>query len=234
MFAPLMLSLCCLGEAPSTTEHFVMEERGVPVATVTMRRVPLDGGYLLEQETFFRTGGVHVIADEYHSMRGPSPRYIWRELRSVPGTGSTWLAEWEPEGFVRTMKHGTQSQVHGQLEGPRPTFPLELIEELRAGQAKNQVTSLDPLTSSRVDLDITEKITAKATQPRRTYDVRFTGGELQARYEFEGTSLMGFQWQTGSRIARPADAEELRKLHVAWRSPDAGIDPAGRPRVRAR
>jgi hypothetical protein len=205
--------------AATRVERFVIEEVSEQgreaVALAVVRRVPVEGGLLLEQEMLFRAGGLRILIDELHEdgFVARTPRLVWRELRTGPGVGRTWLAEWDAErGAVLTSTHGMRRSVHRVLGGPEPTWPLELIEQLRAGARPTQVSTLDPLSRDRVTLQV--QVSEAGT--RRTAHLRRTDGSLAGRYVFDGDALVEFQWAAGTRVARPCDEREYRRLSADW------------------
>lgn len=226
-------------EGATRVEHFVLEEHGEegprPVAVVAFRRVPGEAGLLLEQELVFRESGLRILIDEHHDLPGEarSPRLIWRELRSSPATGRTWLAEWDAStGEVVTANYGTRTPVHGSLPGPRPLFPLALVEALRAGAQLTQVETLDALSRDRVELAVTHQVEGD----RRAVELHREDGSLAARYVFLGESMIELQLQAGRRFARPCDESEFARLSRRWQ---VRYDPledlrtlARRPRAR--
>ena len=224
-------------EEPTRTEYFVLEERrsegNDPVAVLALRRVPLEDGVLLEQETFFRTAGLRVLTDETH--RKGEVCLVWRELRSSPETGRTWMVEWdEAAGSLITASHGTRSRVHGVLEGPCPEFPLALIESLRTQDRSGTIATLDPLARGRETLEVRTEVEGKT----RVVSLSHEDGSFAGRYCFEDTSLVELQLQGGARVARPCTREEFQRLTAHWR---VTYDPlrdlrewTRRPKVRAR
>ena len=234
MLCPIVLALTLSGhpgQAPPDASgaaagaprvaHFVLEEHGdegpLPVAVVAFRRVPGEAGLLLEQEIVFRRSGLRVLIDEHHDLPGAarSPRLVWRELRSSPSTGRTWLAEWDATaGEVVTANYGTRAPVHGRLAGPRPLFPLALVEALRAGVPLVRVETLDALSRDRVLLDVSEQFEGV----RRAVELRREDGSLAARYVFLDRSLVELQLQAGRRVARPCDGAEFERLSERWKA----------------
>ena len=225
MLLPILLALSASTPAPppdsaARTECFVLEEpteEGMePVAVIALRRVAGEHGLLFEEEFVFRENGLRVLVEELHDQPGEalSPRLIWRELRVSPATGRTWLAEWDAErGLVSTASYGSASPVHGSLAGPRPRFPLALIESLRRGEAPSTVTTLDPLSRRRVQLSIQSKTRAG----RREYSLLREDGSLAGRYLFEGNALVELALQGGGRVARASSSTEFDRLAEQWR-----------------
>lgn len=252
MLSPIALALALVAhqdpaQAPAPVadgatrvEHFVLEEPTEagprPVAVIALRRVPGEAGLLLEQEYVFREAGLRILIDEHHEPAGEarSPRLVWRELRSSPATGRTWLAEWDLEqASVVTANHGTQAPVHGALPGRRPVFPLALVEALRLGAVPARVETLDPLARERVTLLLQESVEG----PRRQVLLEREDGSFAGRYVFEGDALVELQLQRG-RVARPCRSAEFERLARRW---EVRYDPlqdlrawSQRPRVRAR
>ena len=251
MFCPLSLALVLFAQPdlglpagpiePARVEHFVLEDHAPegarPVAVVALRRVQVGAGLLLEQELVFRESGLRILIDEHHDLPGEarSPRLVWRELRSSPGTGRTWLAEWDPiVGDVVTANHGTRSPVHGSLPGAEPLFPLALIEALRAGEPLTSVETLDPLGRARVKLEVH----SSSDGERRAVELRRQDGSLAARYVFLRGALMELKFQAGRRVGRPCDRAEFERLSGRWKVRFEPLEDlralARRPRARPR
>ena len=251
MLCPIVLALtfaahpgqapACVDDGATRVEHFVLEEHGeegpFAVAVVAFRRVPGEAGLLLEQELVFRQSGLRILIDEHHDQAGEarSPRLVWRELRSSPSTGRTWLAEWDASpGEVVTANYGTRAPVHGRLAGPRPIFPLALVEALRAAVPLVRVESLDALSRDRVQLDVSQEVEGE----RRVVELRRADGSLAARYVFLGESMIELQFQAGRRVARPCDEAEFERLSARWRvtydplEDLRALTPGRRPRAR--
>lgn len=232
--APLVLPR---PEEPTRTEYFVLEERrsegNDPVAVLALRRVPLEDGVLLEQEIFFRAAGLRVLTDETH--RGDEVRLVWRELRSSPETGRTWMVEWDGAAHsLTTASHGTRSKVHGSLAGPCPEFPLALIESLRTQDRSGTISTLDPLARGLETLEVRTDVEGET----RVVSLTREDGSFAGRYRFEGTSLVELQLQGGARVARPCTRAEYQRLSAHW---CVSYDPlrdlrawSRRPKVRAR
>jgi len=250
MLCPIALALALAAQQDLTpvaapdgatrVEYFVLEQPTEfgprPVAVIALRRVPGEAGLLLEQELVFREAGLRVLVDEHYDLPGGarSPRLVWRELRSSPATGRTWLAEWDAEqACVVTANHGTRAPVHGRLPGPCPTFPLALVEALRAGSAPAKIETLDPRARAGVTLVLREVHDGA----RRELQLEREDGSFAGRYVFEGDALVELQLQRG-RVARPCDAAEFERLARRW---EVHYQPLGdlrawsqRPRARAR
>ena len=238
--APQDLTPVAAPDGATRVEHFVLEQPTDagprPVAVIALRRVPGEAGLLLEQELVFREAGLRVLIDEHHELPGDarSPRLVWRELRSSPATGRTWLAEWDAEEErVVTANHGTRAPVHGSLPGARPTFPLALVEALRAGATPSTVETLDPLARERVTLAVRSTTDGE----RREVCLEREDGSLAGRYVFVGDALVELQLQRG-RVARPCEAAEFERLARRWEVRYEPLEElrawSRRPRVRAK
>ncbi len=227
MLAPLTLALllsapqghAAIPTGSARLEHFVLEEHGEegpsPVGVLAFRRIVTQTGVLLEQEVVFRESGLRILVDEQHDLSTGvgSPQFVWRELRSSPATGRTWLAEWDPLlRVVSTANHGTRAPVHGMLPGARPVFPLSLVELLRAGTPLVEVETLDPLGQSRVELEVVHGV----ARQHRTVELLRGDGSLAGRYVFDGERLIEVQLQAGHRVARPCERAEFERLSARW------------------
>lgn len=145
-------------------EHFVVERavqdpegrrRTEAVAVVALRRLRLDGVAIRERDVQFREAGARLLLDEVTGEG--APRLVWRELRTSPTAGRTWMVERGADGSTLfTQGWGRRAAVHGRLEGgAEALFPLELLEHLRREpHPRATATTLDPLTESVVALSV--------------------------------------------------------------------------------
>lgn len=142
---------------PVRSEYFLVERPATvedgeptPVAAVALRRSEVFGGLLLERDVQFREGGARVLLDELGGSR-----LVWRELRTSPEVGRTWMAEWDPaSATLRTRRWGTRSGDRRERPTePELVFPLALVERLRTdARPADIVVTLDPLGEAVVEL----------------------------------------------------------------------------------
>lgn len=223
--APLMaplLAWVAWSSGTTRVESFVVGDPTAggaePVAVVSLRAVARAGHLLLEQDVTFRAAGVRVLHDEHRETDGW--HLVRRELRGPESPGRSWIAEPDGDG-LRLLRFGSSRPVHGRVAGS-PRMPLELLESLRRGEPVGErVLLLDPLGEGLVSVDVRVRTGDPRTErpaPRsRTVALVRADGSLLGRYVFEGTSLVAFQWQDGSRWARRTDEEEVQRRAEEWR-----------------
>ena len=213
-------------------EHFVLERRSgdaavapVEVGLVCLRRRTVDGQRQLESESlFFRRGGdtgedEHVLQVERDS--GPGPALVWREWG---GTRSRCLtAERTADGagllLVETSRGGTPRAT---IEAPPGVlYPLELVELARVGKlVTGRCLLFDPLSRSLETIEVKTQSGGSSVGDLRTVEFLREDKSSAGRYEFQGSELVGFQWQEGDLHARRVASEMYAARLEASRPPE--------------
>jgi len=247
-------------EAEARAEHFLVEWRGRgphpgrglevideldqarargELGIVEFRRRRVDGGWQLEQDIAFPFEGIRLMAVECLSAK--SPRLVWREV--TERGGRTIFAEWMARSEqLKVLEWGLDGSLRESLETSRgAVMPQYLLELARSGRVDGgSFEVFDPLRGRLEHWTLEqryvlgepgdERTAADPSHPRREIELRRDDGTLAGRYRFEGTDLIGFEWQEGGLALRRIDAAEYEERRQAWGlDPQAEEDPDGAP-----
>jgi hypothetical protein len=217
--------------APSTTtecEYFLLAPEasegdgaarptGGGLALIAQRRVARRGDVLLEREVLFEEGGLRVLHTE--RIKGDRRTLTYREIQ--PSGARTWRAEWDAVGGrARVLGHGWHRPTHETFVAPAHLMgPLELLEQLRSGNADASAQVLDPLaaTVSQLEVEVlpgteTNGPTLRATRPDGTHVLEF--GTL------DGTRELAFlRFTSGQRVASAIGEQEYERRFELWNRP---------------
>lgn len=179
------------------------------VGLARARRLLSSSGQQLELDVVFFDDSTRVLHVE-HSAGGEA-KLVWRELR--PGSGRTLSAHWLDGSRSLEVREWAGRRSH-QTEVQAPSggiLPLHLLELVRDGALEGgSVPVFDPL--SRALEAVALRVIIEPASSRRVELVR-EDGTLAGVWEFDGASLVAFQWQAGGlRARRIAPEEYARRL----------------------
>ncbi len=207
--------------AGSIQETFALHDGAQPVGVMSLRRTPVVGGALHEQELCFMDG-VRVYVTE--RRRGDSRRLVWREVGPGLETGRIWVLEGrQGDPSLKALTWAGGPAIRTDLQGTAGALmPLEFLELLRRNEHPNApfqgvVPLRGRVEAHQVECELVHSSRADPGEGtvKRVYRMQSENGTPLGSWTLQGSSVLAREWPNGRRAER-VDPATYAALLTEW------------------